>query len=356
MRRLTVLLLAVTSVLLLGRGAVPCGVLDDQPGCLVTFLPGPTRDTFGLVEITGATTSESDGELLLTTVLVDTTLSLREWIESKFDTTIDTYDRDLFFPEGVTEEEVDERNAQLMRASQIEATLAGLRAAGYDVSLEPTGLSVAGFADDHRIAEGDLEVGDVLVSVDGEPVATFEDILAALSGRQPGDVVTLTRRRGDEEAAIEVELVDSPDEPGRPLIGILLGEDYDLPVDVQIEAGEIGGPSAGLMFALSIVDTLRSEDLTGGRVIAGTGTITPAGDVGSIGGIRQKIVGALNRADDLPPATVFLVPAANLAEARTAPVDKPILLVPVATIGEALAALELLRVDEMPANAVQIGN
>lgn len=356
MRRLAVILLVVTSVFLFGRGAVPCSLIADQPACLVAFHPGPIRNAFDLIEIGGATTSESDGELLVTTVLLDHHLSLTEWIDSLLDGGIATYDRELLFPSGIDEDEVDRQNALMMQDSQLDATLAALRAAGYEVSAEPIGLSIAALASEHRIGEGDLDVGDLLVSVEGEPVVTIDDIVAVLGGKEPGDTVTVTRRRGDEEpTSVTVELVESPDEPGRPLIGVLLANVYDLPVDIDIEAGNIGGPSAGLMFALSIVDSLLPDDLTSGLVIAGTGTIDQDGLVGPIGGIRQKVLGAIHRSDDGPAATVFLVPEGNFAEARGAPVDDEILLVPVASVVDALEALEQLRAGATPARAVAIG-
>jgi PDZ domain-containing protein len=346
--------MVLAGVALVARGAVPCDLLEQQPECLVAFLPGPTRDTFELIEI-DSETSDSEGELVLTTVLLDTTITLREWVDYLFDATITTYDRDLIYPPGTDEEDIDQQNTILMQDSQIEATIAALVALGYDVSTEPIGMYVAGLAEDNLIREGDLEVGDALVSIEGQSVVTIDDIIAALEGHGPGDVVEVTRRReGEEPVTVEVELVESPDERGRPLIGILLGPDYDLPVDVSIEAGSIGGPSAGLMFALSIVDSLTPEDLTAGAIIAGTGAIDANGNVGAIGGIQQKIVGALHR-DDEPAATVFLVPQGNFDEARSAPVDDQILLVPVSTINEALDVLAALANGDTPSNAVAIG-
>lgn len=354
MRRLAVLLMVLAGAALLARGAMPCELLGQQPACLVAFLPGPTRDTFGLIEIEGET-SDSAGQLVLTTVLLDTDLTLGEWFDYLFDGTITTYDRDLIYPPGTDEEDVDRENVFLMQDSQIGATIAALSALGYDVDAEPDGLTVGGLVDGNRIEEGDLEVGDELVAIEDQPVGTIDDILAVLEGREPGDLVDVTRGRGDEgPVTIQVELADNPDEPGKPMIGIILLPDYDLPVEVDIQAGNIGGPSAGLMFALSIVDSLTPEDLTAGAIIAGTGAIDADGNVGAIGGIRQKIVGALHR-DEGPAATVFLVPEGNFAEARGAPVDDEILLVPVSTLNEALDVLATLAGGGTPTTAVAIG-
>lgn len=354
MRRLAVLLMLLGGVALLARGAVPCDLLGEQPECLVAFLPGPTRDTFELIEIDGDT-SESAGQLVLTTVLLDTDLTLGEWFDYLFDATITTYDRDVFYPPGTDEEEVERENEFLMQDSQLGATIAALSALGHDVDAEPDGLTVGGLVDGNLIAEGDLEPGDDLISVEGEAVRTLDDILGVLEELEPGDVIEVTRGRGDEEpVSVQVELAANPDDPGAPMIGIFLLPRYDLPVEVEIQAGNIGGPSAGLMFALSIVDSLTPDDLTGGAIIAGTGAIDTDGNVGAIGGIQQKIVGALNR-DEGPAARVFLVPEDNFAEARGAPVDDEILLVPVGTLNEALDVLATLADGGTPTNAVAIG-
>mgnify|MGYP000260834038 CR=1 FL=1 len=149
-------------------------------------------------------------------------------------------------------------------------------------------------------------------------------------------------------------LGENPEDPTRPFLGLLLITRIDVPLDIQIDAGRIGGPSAGLMFALSIVDLLSPEDLTGGMVVAGTGEIGLDGRVGPIGGIQQKIPGAVQREDGAPPAEVFLVPRDNFDEARGAVPGQPITLVPVDTLDDAVQALAVLREGGRPDGAVEL--
>jgi Lon-like protease len=135
---------------------------------------------------------------------------------------------------------------------------------------------------------------------------------------------------------------------------VLLRSFLDLPVDVEIDAGVIGGPSAGLMFALSVMDLLEPEDLTGGKVVAGTGTVDRDGTVGAVGGVRQKVVGATATTADQRPATVFLVPEGNLEDARSVSVPREVLVVPVATLDDAVRALDDLRAGREPAGALAL--
>jgi Lon-like protease len=172
--------------------------------------------------------------------------------------------------------------------------------------------------------------------------------------RAPGDRLVLELQRDGEQLDVEVDLGVAPDDPTRPYVGVLLTTELDLPVEVVIDAGVIGGPSAGLMFALSILDLLEPEDLTGGAVVAGSGTLDLEGRVGAIGGIRQKIVGATTRGGDRRSATVFLVPRGNLQEAQGTPVGRDVLLVPVGTLDEAVDALAELREGRRPVDALAL--
>jgi PDZ domain-containing protein len=135
---------------------------------------------------------------------------------------------------------------------------------------------------------------------------------------------------------------------------LILTTELDLPVEISIDAGVIGGPSAGLMFALSIVDLLEPDDLTGGAVIAGTGILDQDGVVSTVGGVRQKVVGATTEGAHGAPATVFLVPRGNLGEARSAAVDGEILLVPVDSLADALEVLSELRAGREPREALAL--
>lgn len=352
MRRLVLVLLLLASSTAVVQGALPCDLAAVSPSCYAALRPGPVEDAIGLVDLQGRETSESAGQLLLTTVSVDADLDLREWFQVRRDARLDDVPRELYFPEDVDEEQTREEFAVMMEQSQQTATLAALGELGFE--LDPRGAEVREVVEGSP-TDGLLQPGDVVVAIDGRAVTTSGELAEEVQRRVPGDVVTLVvEGAGTGQRTEQVELGANPDDPTTGFVGLLLVTAVDLPVEVEIDAGSIGGPSAGLVFALSIVDLLTPEDLTGGMVVAGTGTIDVEGRVGAIGGIRQKVVGATQRADDTP-AEVFLVPRGNLAEARTAAVDRDVVLVPVDTLGDAVAALAALRAGREPADAVALG-
>jgi PDZ domain-containing protein len=181
-----------------------------------------------------------------------------------------------------------------------------------------------------------LELGDTIRSVNGTSVATIEDVGPALEGHEVGDTIEIEVVREGSPVELEVELAERDDEPGVPMIGIVLGELTEPPFPIEIEAGDVGGPSAGLMHAVAIIDALTEGELTKGRTIAGTGSIQFDGTIGNIGGIRQKVVGA-----EAAGAEYILVPQGNYQSALTAP-RKSIEIVPVATLEEVIGFLESL--------------
>ncbi|MTV26457.1 PDZ domain-containing protein [Nitriliruptoraceae bacterium ZYF776] len=348
----------LASLVLLGAvyaaGALPCDVVGAQPRCEVALTPGPTEDTLGLVRIEGARTYPSAGQLLLTTVAVRDDLDLAQWWQARRTSSIETVPRESIYPTGSDREEVSEQNALLMADSQTTAALAALGAVGYDVDAAASGAEVASVEPD--AATDELAPGDVIVGLDGEVVRDAADVVAAVRSRGPGDEVVLEVRDGGEAdpREVTVTLGANPEDGAVAYIGVLLTSRIDLPVDVTIDAGVIGGPSAGLMFALGVVDLLGAEDLTAGRVVAGTGTITRDGTVGPVGGVKQKVVAASSPGGVADPAAVFLVPAANLGEAREAEVRNDVLLVPVEDLDDALAALEQLAAGEQPQDALVV--
>ncbi len=151
---------------------------------------------------------------------------------------------------------------------------------------------------------GKLEPRDRIVAVDGTEIGGMEDLFAALDGVSPGDKVEVGVRRSGADRTFEITTAAAQDDKKRAILGVLVGIGYQFPFDVHVGIDEsIGGPSAGLVFALSVYDTLTPGALTGGDVVAGTGTIAPDGTVGPIGGIREKLIAAA-RSD----AEIFLVP------------------------------------------------
>jgi Lon-like protease len=353
-RRLFVVLVLLALVgvgLAFVRGDVPCDVLAAQPACEVAMRPGPTEDAFGLVSVEGARAYPSEGQLRLTTVAVDDDLTLRAWLRAHTSDVIEAVPRERVFPPGLDRDEVAEQNAALMADSQLVATIVALESVGYE--LEGDGALVAAVTE--QVVTDELEVGDVIVAVDGHPVEESVDVVEAVQAREPGDPLNLDVLRDGRARSIELTLGSVPEDPEIAFIGVLLTTDLDLPVDVDIDAGLIGGPSAGLVFTLSIIDLLGEEDLTGGAVVAGTGTVERDGTVGAVGGVRQKVYAASAGTGGDPAASVFLVPRGNLADARQATVADDLLVVPVDTVDDALLALGELRAGREPAGALAIG-
>lgn len=354
MRRLLLVLLLVAGATLLVRGGLPCDTFGLQPSCYAALLPGPAEDTLGLVEVDDARVYASAGELLLTTVAVEADLDFLEWVRFALSSRVAEVPRDSIFPEGEDARDVAARNAALMSNSQLDAAIAALQALGHEIDTGFDGARIEDIQEPSAVDADQLRVGDVIVAVGGVPVRSNEAVIDRVSRTSPGDQVTLRVLRDGAERDETLTVVASPDDPAAPRLGLLLSNHLELPVDVHIDAGVIGGPSAGLMFSLGIIDLLGPDDLTGGAVVAGTGTIDRDGRVGAIGGIQQKILGAVVRGDGARPAEVFLVPAGNLREATAAPVDRDVTLVPVATLDEALQALAEIRAGRDPVGAVAL--
>lgn len=306
----------------------------------VTLGPGPTVDTLGesqgepVIRVSGTATTNSAGQLRLVTVgVLEPTLldAIRAW----FDREEAVVPRELIYPPERTKQEVDEENAREFEASQTSAETAALRELGYPVQVAVTQI-VAG-----RPAEGRLAVGDVITSVDGTPVTSRLRLQELVRAKPVGTALTVGYRRGEQAATTTI--TSAADDQGNPLLGVAVENRQPHKFTIDIDLEKIGGPSAGLMFALGIIDKLDPADLTGGRIIAGTGTIDDEGRVGPIGGVAQKLVGAKDA-----KASVFLTPEENCAEAVANP-QPGIKLVKVATLQDALAALAALREGREPA-------
>ncbi len=352
MRRLLLVLLLLSSTTAVVEGIIPCEVADLAPECFVALRPGPTEDALDLVEIPGEATSESAGQLVLTTVAVKSDLSLGDLWDIRNDPNSRRVDRSLYFPDDIDEDVTREQFRAQMQESTQAAAVAALRQLGHD--LEATGIRVVAVVPDGP-TDGVIGEEEVLVGLDGQPVDDIEQLLTLLESVTPGDEVDVEVETTDGTVETRsVTLAENPDVPGRAFLVLLLVTRIDVPLEIDIDTGRIGGPSAGLMFALTIVDKLTDEDLTGGRVIAGTGEISLDGRVGPIGGIQQKVPGAILREDGAPAAEVFLVPRDNVEEARGAVVTQPILLVPVDTLGDAVDALAALRAGERPDGAFEL--
>jgi PDZ domain-containing protein len=336
---------SIATVTAVGAIAVLAIGIVRSPMPYVTMQPGPTVDILGtfhkrpIVEVDGARTYDPDGNLRLVTVSESTPdheVLLPEALQAWWQDDAALIPRRAVYPETATSESERALSAAQMVTSQDTAVAAALRQLGHHL---PTFPEVIGLTPGGPSA-GKLELRDRLREVNGRRTPTLRSVFDALRGVEPGTTVPVVVDRGSFEdptrKRVSITTVKDPGDAHRALIGIFPGTGYRFPFKVQVGIDDgIGGPSAGLMFALAIYDTLTKGDLTGGRDVAGTGTITDRGEVGEIGGIQQKIVGAKRDG-----ATIFLVPPANCADALGAPVDPDdIRLVKAPTLRSAIDSL-----------------
>ncbi|WP_350349519.1 PDZ domain-containing protein [Agromyces sp. G08B096] len=300
----------------IGIAVVIAVVFAFLPSPYVIQQPGPVYDTLGtadhdgeqvpLIEIPDETTYPTGGELnLLTVSVVGRPGATPSWLDvlgTWFDPTRAAIPQEEVFPPGITQEDREARNEAAMVDSQQDAIAAALVELGYDFPREVTVASVI----DDSPAAGVLEEGDVVETVDGREVHSVDELRTAVSEHGTDAPASLTVLRDGEELALEVVPVERD---GVTVLGIGVRMAYEFPIDVEIQLDKVGGPSAGMMFALGIVDKLTPGELTGGEVFAGTGTIDSSGAVGPIGGIRQKLWGAEREGADW-----FLSPVANCGE------------------------------------------
>ncbi|WP_127793862.1 PDZ domain-containing protein [Agromyces sp. LHK192] len=286
------------------------------PSPYVIEQPGPVYDTLGtaehdgeevpLIEIPDAETFPTGGELnLLTVSVVGRPGATPSWLEvlgAWFDRTRSAIPVEEIYPPGISQEDRDAQNSAAMVDSQQDAIAAALVELGYDF---PREVTVAGILEDSP-AEGVLEDDDVIVAVDGAPVHSIDALRTAIAEHGTETPAALTVMRGDTELEVEATPVERD---GAVVLGIGVRMHYEFPIEVTLQLDEVGGPSAGMMFALGITDQLTPGEMTGGEIFAGTGTIDSDGTVGPIGGIRQKLWGAEGAG-----AEWFLAPSANCAE------------------------------------------
>jgi PDZ domain-containing protein len=302
--------------------------------------PGPVRDTLStvdghpLIEVDGRPTYPTDGTLDLTTVSVfggpGRTVDVLDVVSSWLDPTEAVVPEEELFPPDQTEQEVEQQNSEAMVSSQENATAAAMGELGITV---PTTLTIAGFSEGSD-AEQQLEEGDVITAVDGTDVPDLPQLREQLQTVDPGTDVTVSVQR--DGTPVDVSVTTTRSRTGDTLLGVLVDPTYHFPFDVSIQIENIGGPSAGMMFALGIVDKLTPGAMTGGQKVAGTGTIDSGGTVGPIGGIQQKLVGA-RRAG----AEWFLAPADNCTEVA-GHVPDGLRVVKVANLDQARDAVEAI--------------
>ncbi len=304
-------------------------------GGAVALKPGSARTTSSRVAIENLEVFDPDGEILFTTVAIDDQVSVWEWVESEVDDDIELRTRESVFGTRTSSEQ-RERNLEMMQVSKDSAVVAALEKLGVDV-VDESGIGFATVVEGGPV-DGLFEVGEVIIAIDDTPISTFESLRSFLDAVDPGDPAVITLEHSETLVRRDVEIVFGEHPDGIPggFIGIgdvvVRASDIDLPFDVTIDSGSIGGPSAGLAFTLTLLDLLTDGELTGGHTVAVTGTISPAGVVGNVGGVGQKSAAAQEAGADL-----FIVPIESAEVAREHAGGMPI--VGVATLDEALDAL-----------------
>jgi PDZ domain-containing protein len=292
----------------------------------LAFSSGPVSDAADAIVASEVEVFPPEGELLMLTV-VSQDVNLFEAMIAGLDPTIDLVPKQAYRQPDESDEDYRKRILQQMDDSQNRAITVALEHLGYEMI--PTDVLITEVMPDKPAAEV-LQIGDSIDSLNGVEIVRSTDLTDVLDGLRPGDLVEIGVTREGSAETVEVELAERDDPPGGAMIGITVGELSEPPFPVSIEAGDVGGPSAGMMHALAIIDTLTPGEMTKGHIVAGTGSIGYDATVGAIGGIRQKVVGA-----EAAGAEFILVPKDNYETALTAPRDS-IEIVPVATLQDAI--------------------
>jgi PDZ domain-containing protein len=335
-------LLSVVVALVFVLGVVSVGFYYRLP--YYALAPGSARNVSPLIQskTPGTKTYPPEGQVLLTTISLQQVRpveALVGWLRSD----VDVLPEQDVLPPDTSDQEYRAQNYQVMDESKQNAIVVALRLLGYQVTEKGEGALVEKVLPQFP-AQGRLQPGDVIKSIDGKPIALVADAVAVIGTHQPGDVINVdvVQPDGTEPHTVQVPVASDPQQGGKPVLGVLLRSfkrDFDLPFDLDIQSGKIGGPSAGLAFTLGVIDTLTPGELTGGRKVAVTGTIEIDGRVGDVGGVAQK-TSAVKAAG----ADVFLVPAGEYEVAKQHAGPK-LKVMKVATVQDALDALGSLGGD-----------
>jgi len=307
---------------------------------LLILEPGPTRDVSKLIQIE-APTYKSKGSFLLTTALVTSAdgITLPSALRAAFSSKQELVDKESIFPSSSTRINTDRIHAAQMSESQEVAAVAALHE--LKIPAAPDGAFVREVTG--KAAAKKLRPGDVIAAVDGAAVIDRDDLKKIVGKHKAGDELGVTFRRDGQTMQVRLKTIASSatkGQPARTRLGVLVIQSNRLPINVSIDAGDIGGPSAGLIFGLAIYDALSPLDLTKGRTIAGTGTVSNVegrfGTVGPIGAVAEKVTAAAAKG-----VKVFIAPKANLKQARAA-APKTMLVLGASSLHQAIEALQAL--------------
>jgi len=299
------------------------------------LLPDRARSVAPLIDVEGERPPRDDGGIYFIAVDVRKASLLERLIPSIHDGAT-LVPGDELLPPGVSESQRRQGELRAMTRSQQIAAAVALRKLGYKVRTEDVGVLVSGFVTGSP-AIGKLQPSDVIVEVDGKPVHDRADLLGRVQAHEPGDELRVTVRRGSDRKTLTIKTTSDPRDPKRAVLGVFVDPavTIKLPLDVKIDLGNVGGPSAGLAFALDLYDEL-GHDINHGLKVAATGEIELDGTVAPIGGVKQKTIGVRRSGVD-----VFLVPAGeNAREARK--YAHGLRIIPVKSFQQALQSLATL--------------
>ena len=317
------------------------------PSPFVILAPGTPQNVLGeAIKISGTKTYPTTGKLSVTSVMVtdpDSYITGFDILYGWIDNQRAVLPRQEVYPDGETAAEAVKQGAAEMNGSQINATAAALSYLGYKSASK---LAVVDVNKESK-AQNVILVNDQVLTIDDRKFESTTELLQFLDNKKPGDYVTVKVNRKGVELTNKIALSSRDD--GSAFIGINIQEQFVFPFDVKIKLEETGGPSGGLIFAIGVVDKLTAEDLIRSRNIAGTGTITTTGNVGPIGGIAEKIIGARDFGVE-----IFFTPIENCQDISNIEAlgqgkgEKAIKIVPVATLAEAIAVLKLPENSKFP--------
>ena len=317
---------SIWSLIIVIASILPFGLMKTD---YYFMAPGPPYQWD--IAIEGAESYDYEGNLYQLTVRRDEA-NYFTYIWAKVDNSVDLYSREVILPKGVTPQELSEISIQNMKTSENVAIAVALNILDYEIETQGDGVLVVGVMDDSPVV-GKLLKEDLIISINNEVIKSTTEFISLLRTYEIGDMVSIGLIRNDKEMSIETKLIEHIDYENEPMVGFLAStpnQRFVFPISVDIDTGNVGGPSAGLMMALNVYNSLTEYDITKGIKVAGTGTIEIDGSVGPVGGVKQKVIAAKNAG-----STLILVPTANFDDVQSY-IDEDTSIVSVDTFNEAL--------------------
>ena len=317
---------SVKVLIIILASLMPFGVIKTD---YYFMSPGPPYQWD--IEIEGADSYEYDGNLYQLTVRRDEA-NYFTYVWAKIDRSVDLYSREVILPKGVTPQQLSEISIQNMKTSENVAIAVALDSLDFNIETQGDGVLVVGILEDSPV-EGKLLKEDLIKSINNDEIKSTTEFIALLRTYEIGDIVTIGLTRNDKYITIQTKLIEHVDYKDEPMVGFLAStpnQRFVFPINVDIDTGNVGGPSAGLMMALNVYNSLTQDDLTKGIKVAGTGTIEIDGSVGPVGGVKQKVIAAKKAGSSL-----ILVPTANFDDAKPY-IDEDTAIVAVNSFNQAL--------------------